>query len=57
MGEVGLKLFSVPFVVWFCMLRGAFWGQSGSCSVVARVGAVSSHNLVYRDVVIGMQWG
>ena len=55
MGEVGLKLCSVPFVVWFCMLRGAFWGQSGSCSVVSRVGAVSSHNLVYRDVVIGMQ--
>ena len=55
MGEVGLKLCSVPFVVWFCMLRGAFGGQSGSCSVVARVGAVSSHNLVYRDVVIGMQ--
>ena len=31
MGEVGLKLCSVAFVVWFCMLRGAFWGQSGSC--------------------------
>ena len=55
MGQVGLKLCSVAFVVCFCMLRGVFWGQSGSCSVVSRVGAVSSHNLVYRDVVIGMQ--
>ena len=53
--EVGLKLCSVAFVVWFCMLRGVFWGQSGSCSVVSSVGAVSSHNLVYRDVVIDMQ--
>ena len=36
-------------------MAGAFWGQSSSCSVVSRVEAVSSHNLVYRDVVIGMQ--
>ena len=55
MGEVELKLCSVAFVVWFCMLQGAFWCQSGSCSVVSKIGAVSSHNLVYRDVVIGMQ--
>ena len=55
MGEVGLKMCSVAFVLWFCMLWGAFWSQSGSCSVVSRVVAVSSHNLVYRDVVIGMQ--
>ena len=55
MGEVGLKLCSAAFVVWFCMLRGVFWGQSGSCSVLSRVGAVSSHNLVYRDVVIDMK--
>ena len=38
MGEVGLKLCSVAFVVWFCMLRGAFRGQSGSFGVVSRVG-------------------
>ena len=55
MGEVELKLCSAAFVVWFCMLRGVFWGQSGSCSVLSRVGAVSSHNLVYRDVVIDMK--
>ena len=55
MGMVGLKLCSVAFVVWFCMLRGVFWGQSGSCSMVSGLGAVSSHNLVYRDMVIGMQ--
>ena len=50
MGEVGLKLCSVAFVLWFFMLRGVFWGQSGSCSMVSRLGAVSSHNLVYRDM-------
>ena len=55
MGEIGLKLCSSAFLVWFCMLRGVFWGQSGSCSVLSRVGAVSSHNLVYRDVVIDMK--
>ena len=55
MGEVGLKLCSVAFVVWFCMLRGVFCGQSGSCRVVSRVRAVSPHKLVNRDVVIDMQ--
>ena len=55
MGEVGLKLCSSAFLVWFCMLRGVFWGQSGSYSVLSRVGAVSSHNLVYPDVVIDMK--
>ena len=53
--EVGLKLCSVAFVVWFCMLRGVFRGQSGRCSMVSSVGAVSSHSLVYRDVVTDMQ--
>ena len=50
-----MKIVFCGFCCVVCMLRGAFWGQSGSCNVVSRVGAVSSHNLVYFDVVIGIQ--